>query len=276
LDDEIRRTDKLRQSSDDLHSPFVAAINKRVPAVAQNYLQVSDISELQQQKARLDELAALVKALSPAIVASDKQRVLLAAYGAHLNSWRAAVSAEYKKLWKNLVSRLLGAAALIGGLVIIGAIVRSLTRRHVRDSERRHIVLVTQRIVLWATIVIIAAFAFASDITSLATFFGLLAAGLAVALQSLILSAVGYFVLVGRRGIRLGDRVQISGVAGDVIDIGWLQFQIREIDTRTEQPTGSVVTFSNSIVLASPSTGLSRFHRADLKRVQVAAAVKAP
>jgi small-conductance mechanosensitive channel len=78
---------------------------------------------------------------------------------------------------------------------------------------------------------------------------------------------------VGRRGIRIGDRVQISSIAGDVADIGWLQFQLKEIDLRTQQPTGNVVTFSNSIVLASPSTGISKFNRDVLKPMplQVAA-----
>jgi len=275
LDDEIRHTENLRQSSDELRSPLVASINKRLPAVAENALQASDLAELQQQKTRLDELAALLKTLSPAIVALDKQRLLLAAYTSHLKSWRLAVSAEDKKTWKNLISRLLGAAVLIAALVIIGAVVRRVTRRHMRDTERRHIALVIQRVVLWSTIVAIAAFAFASDLTSLATFFGLLAAGVAVALQSVILSAVGYFVLVGKRGIRIGDRVQISGVTGDVTDIGWLQFQLKEIDTRTQQPTGNVVTFSNSFVLASPATGLSKFKRSDLKSAQLEVTVKA-
>jgi Mechanosensitive ion channel, beta-domain len=115
----------------------------------------------------------------------------------------------------------------------------------------------------------------ASDWTSLATFFGLVTAGVAVALQSVILCAVGYFVLVGKRGIRLGDRVQISGVTGDVTDIGWLQFQVREIDPRTQQPTGNLVTFSNSFVLASPATGLSKFNREELKPAQLEVAAKA-
>ena len=260
LDDEIHRTDTLRQASDELRNPLLASINKRLPALGENDLQASDPAELQQQKARLDELAALVKTLSPAIVALDKQRVLLAAYTSHLKAWRAAVTAEDKKTWKNLISRLLGAAVAIAALVLIGAVMRRVTRRHMRDADRRHIVLVIQRVVLWFTIVVVAAFAFASDLTSLATFFGLLAAGVAVALQSVILSAVGYFVLVGRRGIRIGDRVQISGVTGDVTDIGWLQFQLKEIDTRTQQPTGNVVTFSNSFVLASPATGLAKFN----------------
>jgi Mechanosensitive ion channel len=275
LDDEILRTEKLRQSSEALRNPLLSSINKRVPAVAETSLQVTDLSELQQQKARLDELAAFVKALSPAVLALDKQKVLLTAYASHLKSWRAAVITEDKKAWKNLVSRLLGAALVIGAVLIIGAVVRRVTRRHMGDTERRHIILVIQRVVFWSAIIIVAAFAFASDLTSLATFFGLLAAGLAVALQSFIVSAAGYFVLVGRRGIRIGDRVQISGVTGDVTDIGWLQFQVKEIDTRTQQPTGAVVTFSNSIVLASPGTGLSKFKREGSKSAQLEVAAQA-
>jgi mechanosensitive ion channel-like protein len=261
LDGEIRRTDKLRQSSNDLRSPLLASINKRLPAVAENSLRVSDLGELQRQKARLDELAALVKALSPAIVALDKQSVLLATYTSHLKSWRAAVITEDRKTWKTLISRLVGAAVLIGALVMIGTVVRRATRRHMHDTERRHIILVIQRVVLWFTIVVVAAFALASDLTSSATFFGLLAAGVAVALQSVIIAALGYFLLVGRRGIRIGDRVEISGVTGDVTDIGWLQFQLREIDNGTQHPTGRVVTFSNSFVFLSPATGLSKFNR---------------
>ena len=273
LDDEIVRTENLGRSSAALRTPLLTSINKHLPALAQNALQAGDLPELQQQKAKLDEFAALVRALSPAIIALDKQRILVAAYTTHLKSWRAAVIAEDKKTWRNLISRLLGAAVVIAALVLLGAVVRRVTHGHMRDTDRRHILLVIQRIVLWSCIVMVAAFAFASDLTSLATFFGLLAAGVAVALQSFILSAVGYFVLVGRRGIRIGDRVQISGIAGDVTDIGWLQFQLRELDLRTQQPTGNVVTFSNSIVLASPSTGISKFNRDVLKPMplQVAA-----
>jgi hypothetical protein len=275
LDDEIRQTDNLRQSSQGLRNPMLAYIDKRFSTTANSDLQASDLQALQQQKAQLDALRVMVKALAPAIVALDKQNVLLGAYTSHLKSWRAAVVSEHDKVWKNLILRLIGVAVAIGALVIIGTLARRATRRHVRDADRRHIMLVIQRVVLWFTIVVVTAFAFASDWTSLATFFGLVTAGVAVALQSVILGAVGYFVLVGKRGIRLGDRVQISGVTGDVTDIGWLQFQLKEIDTRTQQPTGNVVTFSNSLVLASPATGLSKFNREDLKPAQLEVAAKA-
>ncbi len=274
LDDEIRQTDNLRQSSQGLRKPMLAYIYKRFSTTANNDLQASDLQALQQQKAQLDALRVMVKALAPAIVALDKQNVLLGAYTSHLKSWRAAVVSEHEKVWKNLILRLIGVAVVIGSLVIIGTLARRATRRHVRDADRRHIMLVIQRVVLWFTIVVVTAFAFASDWTSLATFFGLATAGVAVALQSVILCAVGYFVLVGKRGIRLGDRVQISGVTGDVTDIGWLQFQLKEIDTKTQQPTGNVVTFSNSLVLASPATGLSKFNE-NLKRAQLEVAAKA-
>ena len=276
LDNEISQTDQLRQSSQALRNPLLAYVNKYFAATASNDLQASDLPALQQQKAQFDALSVLVKGLAPAIVALDKQNVLLGAYTAHLRNWRAALARENEQAWKNLLLQVAGVAAVLAVLVILGSLGRRATRRHVQDPERRHIVLVIQRLVLWFMILLVVAFALASDWTSLATFFGLLTAGVAVALQSAILSAVGYFVLVGRRGIRVGDRVRISGVTGDVMDIGWLQFRLKEIDTATQQPTGNVVTFSNSFVLASPATGLSRFSRQDLEPVQLEAAAGAP
>jgi len=272
LDDEIRRTNNLRQASEDLRSPLLAFLNKRLPAVAENTLEAGDLTELQQQKTRLDELAALVKTFSPAIVALDKQKVLLTAYISRLNSWRTAVINEDKKTWRNLITRLLASGVAISAVLMIGALVSRLTRRHMRETDRRHVILVIERVLIWATIVLVTAFAFSSDLASLATFFGLAAAGIAVALQNVIVAALGYFLLVSKRGIRLGDRLEISGVAGDVTDIGWLQFQLREIDKETKQPTGRTVTFSNSFVFLSPATGLCRFNRDDLKpaRLEVA------
>ena len=67
------------------------------------------------------------------------------------------------------------------------------------------------RPVLWFTIVIIVAFAFATQLGSVATFAGLLTAGVAVALQNVILSVAGYFLLIGRFGIRVGDRRRARG-----------------------------------------------------------------
>jgi len=106
-------------------------------------------------------------------------------------------------------------------------------------------------------IAIVVAAAFATELGTLATFAGLMTAGVAVALQNVILSVAGYFFLIGKYGVRVGDRVQIAGVTGDVIDIGLVRLHIMEIGTggTDARATGRVVVFSNSVVFQA-NTGL--------------------
>jgi hypothetical protein len=94
---------------------------------------------------------------------------------------------------------------------------------------------------------------------------------MAVALQNVILASLGYLVLMGKRGIRIGDRVQVSGISGDVINMGMLQFQLREFDVKEECFTGHVATFSNSLVFVSPAIGLLKFNSAPGKAAKAAA-----
>jgi small-conductance mechanosensitive channel len=91
---------------------------------------------------------------------------------------------------------------------------------------------------------------FVTEFGSLATYVGLLTAGIAVALQNVILSVVGYFFLIGRYGIRTGDRVTLGGVTGNVIDIGLVRIymaELVEVDGELH-PTGRIVVYSNSIL----------------------------
>jgi small-conductance mechanosensitive channel len=79
---------------------------------------------------------------------------------------------------------------------------------------------------------------------------GFAAAGIALALQNVILSLAGYFYLSGRFGIRIGDRVEISGIDGDVLEIGMFKMTLMELNKadKSHQPTGRVVVFPNSVV----------------------------
>jgi small-conductance mechanosensitive channel len=70
-------------------------------------------------------------------------------------------------------------------------------------------------------------------------------------LQSVILSVAGYFFLIGRFGVRVGDRVQISGVTGEVVDIGLVRLHLMELGSDGTAPSGRVVAFPNSIVFQS-------------------------
>jgi small-conductance mechanosensitive channel len=70
-----------------------------------------------------------------------------------------------------------------------------------------------------------------------------------VALQNVITSIVGYFFLIGKYGLRVGDRVQIAGVTGEVVDIGLVRIHLIELGGPADpQPSGRIVAFSNSVV----------------------------
>ena len=95
---------------------------------------------------------------------------------------------------------------------------------------------------------IVIALGFISDFGSLATFAGFITAGIAVALQTIILSVAAYFFLIGRYGVKVGDRVSISGVTGEVIDIGLVRVYLMELTGAGADihSTGRLVIFTNS------------------------------
>jgi small-conductance mechanosensitive channel len=85
----------------------------------------------------------------------------------------------------------------------------------------------------------------------LTTLLGLAGAGLTVALKDFIISFFGWFVLVGPRGIHVGDWVEINGVSGKVVEIGLMRTLLLETGNWTDagHPTGRVVSFVNSFAL---------------------------
>jgi len=267
IDEKIRLTDNFLLSAKNIRTPMSGFISRVLQKAATSNLQISNLSLLREQKSQLDALTLELKAFAPAIVALDKQKALLEEYEAHLLTWRTAVASQYRQAWKKLAIRLLIVALVVGLLFGMGEISRRLALGRIQDPNRRRVISMVHRLLTLFAIVVVALFSVASDLSSLATYFGLLTAGMAVALQNVILASLGYLVLMGKRGIRIGDRIQVSGIAGDVINMGMLQFQLREFDVQKERFTGHVATFSNSLVFVSPATGLLRLTSARGKAV---------
>ena len=268
LDEKIRLTDNLTLSENNLRIPLAGLLTRLVQSGAVSNSQTSDLLSLQEQKSQFDALALELKELSPVIVALDKQKVLLAEYKSHVLPWRMVAAGQYKQAWKQLMIRSIVVSAIIALILAIGQLSRRFTLRHVRDPNRRRFVSMSHNFLTLFAITVVIVFALASDLKSVATYFGLLSAGLLFALENVILATLGSLLLVGKRGIRIGDRVQVSGVTGDVIDMGLLQFQLREFDVENGRYTGHVATFSNSLVFVSPATGLMRFDSAPEKTSQ--------
>ncbi len=138
-------------------------------------------------------------------------------------------------------------------------VVRRLIYHYIHDLRRRNLVLLLRKIAMFVAFATVIAISFSTDLHSFSTFAGLLAAGIAVCLQNVILSAVGYFVLLGKYGIRAGDRIEISGVTGNVVDIDLMRLSLMELGTSGSSgdlvPTGRTVEFPNAIVF-QPTAGL--------------------
>jgi small-conductance mechanosensitive channel len=271
VDEKIFLTDNLTLSANNLRIPLANFIAHLIQSAAISNSHTSDLLSLREQKLHLDAITVDLKQLSPVIVALDKQKVLLAEYKSHVLPWRMTVAGQYRQAWKELLIRLVVVLLIIGLLLAIGQLSRRFTLRHVHDPNRRRFINMSHQFLTLFAITVVIVFVLASDLRSVATYFGLLSAGLLLALENVILATLGSLLLVGKRGIRIGDRVQVSGVTGDVIDMGLLQFQLREFDVENERYTGHVATFSNSLVFVSPATGLMRFDSAPEKTSQAAA-----
>jgi len=85
------------------------------------------------------------------------------------------------------------------------------------------------------------------------TFLGLVSAGLAVALKDPIVNVVGWLYLLWRQPFKVGQRIEIEGIIGDVINIGIAEFSILEISGVTGgQSTGRIIHIPNYKVFLLP------------------------
>lgn len=243
-------TTQLLQRVNAMRAPLIAVLQKldQHGVDLANLSKTGNLNDLRERSTSYQSLIDAHKQITATLVPLSKQQVLLALYGDNLSRWRASVDRRASQELRSLVVRLVGLLAILG-LILGGAYLwRYFTVRFVADPRRRHQLLAARRLVMWVLIVFVVLLNFANQVSSFATIMGFAAAGIAVALQNVILSVAGYFFLIGRFGIRAGDRVQIGTVTGDVISIGLVKLTLMELAGSDRQPTGRVVVYSNAIV----------------------------
>jgi small-conductance mechanosensitive channel len=252
LQQSITQTIALRTATERYRAPLAeaaASIYDKALRLAKQ-ASIGDYPTVRKKSAEFQKLAALHKLIVPALLPLAKQHVLLNLYIANLERWRGFVADRLKDGLRALILRL-SAFAVLFALVAGGAIVwRRLTVRYVQDFQRRHILMQLRRVAIGIVISLIVIFGFSSELGTLGTIVGFAAAGIALALQNVILSLAGYFYVSGRYGIRVADRIQLSGISGDVLEIGLFRLTMMELsnDDFGLQPTGRVVVFPNSVV----------------------------
>ncbi|MFY9804692.1 MAG: mechanosensitive ion channel family protein [Candidatus Acidiferrales bacterium] len=206
-----------------------------------------------QAKAEQQELRTLTdqfKQLANVVIPLSQEMVILDQSRANFLNWRNSIARESKDALRSVLMSALAILLTLGALWILSEVWRRWTFRYVHDLRRRRQFTLLRRFVMGFLIAAVLTLGIISDFSSLATFAGFATAGIAVGLQAVLLSVAAYFFVIGRYGIRIGDRISIAGVTGDVIDVSPVRFYLMELAGSDVNlfPTGRIVVFSNAVL----------------------------
>jgi hypothetical protein len=193
-----------------------------------------------------------VKALAAVVLPLRAEAALLHRFVGDVQGWERTLERETRHVLEELGLELVGVAVALL-VILIGAILwRVATVRYVTDPYRRRLSITARNVVVGIAVVLVIVFRFTTELTALVTALGFAAAGIAFALQNVILAVAGYFSMVAPNGIRVGDRVSLQGpfgyVHGEVLEIGFVRVRLRELSSDGLEPTGRIVVFPNSVV----------------------------
>jgi hypothetical protein len=195
-----------------------------------------------------DQLLTDMKKLSKVALALSQMNAGLSNCTRDLSAWVSMISLHIKELMTDLITRAIFMSIAITIAVGIAMLAKQATRRYVLDGRRKNQLRMLRKAILAVTVGMIVFLGVFTDLSSLATFAGLLTAGLAFAMKDMILSVIAYFQFFSAGGIRTGDYVTMANVTGKVTQIGMLRFYVMETE-KSEMgflPTGRVVGFSNA------------------------------
>jgi len=133
------------------------------------------------------------------------------------------------------------------GMLLVEHLLTGAARERIRIGTLRTVAV----FVLQILGVVVILFVIIGVPTQLTTLLGLAGAGLTVAMKDFIVAFFGWFVLMGKNGVRVGDWVEINGVAGEVVEVGLLRTVLLETSSLSDSahPTGRRVAFVNSFAI---------------------------
>ncbi len=203
---------------------------------------------------RADRLAALKRLASQRTIQGilndrlQTQRQLSTIY----DKWGAQVMLQHRVVLHMMFNSFAWIAFIILCAALIGSLVRTVLDSSSMDRRRKQtlktiLMLATQLIALLMIV-----FVLFGTPNQVPTIIGLATAGLTVALSDFIIAFIGWFVLMGKNGIRVGDWVEINSVSGEVVEIGLFRTVLLETGNWTDKghPTGRRVSFLNKYAIA--------------------------
>jgi small-conductance mechanosensitive channel len=160
--------------------------------------------------------------------------------------------------WTGVSPEVFGHVLYTVAVIILMALFRRIFKqfwvKNINEANRRYVVAKFINYILGFIALLVIARIWISDDINLMTYFGILSAGIAIALQDLITNLAGWLFIIIRQPFRVGDRVQVGDQAGDVIDVRLFMFSVLEIGkwVDADQSTGRIIHIPNGKVFKDP------------------------
>jgi small-conductance mechanosensitive channel len=166
-------------------------------------------------------------------------------------NWIAIISTRERAALHNVIEGLLWILLVALAIYIADRSIEHLFKGIAGENKRVDTLRAVAKFAAQALGVLAVAFIVFGLPTQTTTVLGLAGAGLTVAMKDFIVAFFGWFVLMGKNGIRVGDWVEINGVGGEVVEVGLLKTVLLETGSWTDagHPTGRRVSFVNSFAI---------------------------
>ena len=166
-------------------------------------------------------------------------------------NWIALVETRERAALHNLIESLLWILLVLVAVYLTHRLIEHLFTGIAAENKRIDTLRAVVKFAVQAVGVVVILLIIFGMPTQTTTVLGLAGAGLTVAMKDFIVAFFGWFILMGRNGIRVGDWVEINGVGGEVVEVGLLKTVLLETGNWTDSshPTGRRVSFVNSFAI---------------------------
>ena len=166
-------------------------------------------------------------------------------------NWMALVATRERVALHNVIESVLWILLVLAAVYLADRLIEHLFTGMTAENKRIDTLRAVVKFAAQAIGAIAILFVIFGMPTQTTTVLGLAGAGLTVAMKDFIVAFFGWFILMGRNGIRVGDWVEIQGVGGEVVEVGLLKTVLLETGSWTDagHPTGRRVSFVNSFAI---------------------------
>lgn len=149
---------------------------------------------------------------------------------------------------------ILSVAVAILLIILISAVIKRIIPRHIEDTSTRYTARKIVNIIGYTSGLVVFLVVFSSQLSALNVVLGVAGAGVAFAFQEVIASFAGYLVLHSSSFFKVGDRVMLGGIKGDVIDVGLLRTSLMETGDwiNGDRYNGRITKVANSFIFKAP------------------------